>query len=134
MVATTLSELIHFRSLTRRPYALVVVDQAAAAALPEVVFAAAQAARTCVLVGDFLQQGPVVAPEHRDDHYWDHDVFEHFGLTSARAAQHHPGCVLLDGPSRFGSTVTDYLNAIAYQGVLNHQVGRPIAVCGRAPR
>lgn len=118
LTATTLAELMRSRSLTRRRYALVVLDQAAAALLPEVVFAAAQAARTCVLVGDFLQQGPVVAVEHVEDHYWDHDVFEHFGLTSARAAQHHPGCVLLDGPSRFGSIITDYLNAIAYQGVL----------------
>ncbi len=130
VVATTLDRLISDRALNRRRYGLVIVDQAAAAALPEVVFAAARASRSCVLVGDFLQPGPVVASEHRDDHYWDHDVFEHFGLTSARAAQHHPGCVLLAGRRALGPVIVDYLNAIAYQGVLERpRDGDPAAGC-----
>ena len=118
VVATTLSRLIASRALVRRRYDLVILDEASTAPLPEVVFAAAQAGRSCLLLGDYLQQGPQIAGGHRDDHFFDHDVFEHFGLTSARAAQHNPGCVLLDSPRRFGRKIVGYLNAIAYQGVL----------------
>jgi chromosome segregation ATPase len=59
LVATTLARLRTSKSLMDGPYDVVLVDEAGAATLPEILLAVSRARRAAVLLGDFFQLGPV---------------------------------------------------------------------------
>ena len=118
VVATTVAQLILKPSLASLQFDMVVVDEAAAVALPQIVLAASHADEGCSLLGDYMQNGPIIADDLTSDEYWNIDVFEYFGLTSPVSARQTPGCVVLDQQYRFGQAITDFANAIAYQNVL----------------
>ena len=124
LVATTLARLRTSKALMDGPYDVVLVDEAGAATLPEILLAASRARRAAVLLGDFFQLGPVLKPvveqaSRPDVQRWIHrNVFEHCGITTISDAQQSEGCTVLDVQHRFGPQIMRLANAVAYGGVL----------------
>ncbi|MEV8067291.1 AAA domain-containing protein [Streptomyces sp. NPDC085995] len=123
VVATTLARFRTTKAVFEGEYDVVLVDEAGAATLPEVLLAVGKARTTAVLLGDFMQLGPVLPPldgtKRPDVARWIlREVYEHFGIETPAAAVGHPGCVVLDVQHRFGHDVMDLANALAYDGVL----------------
>lgn len=124
VVATTLARLRLKRAVHQRRYDYVIVDEAAASPLPEVLCAVGLADSGATLLGDFLQNAPIVADEVRraDENVRRHVAstsFDHFGVTSPDTAARTPGCIALDIQYRFGSAVTELANRVAYAGMLD---------------
>lgn len=122
VVATTLTQIALRPWLTATPYDHVIVDEAAAAALPHVMHAVGRATTGAVLVGDYLQNGPIVEASFPggDDarQLFGADCFGHFGATDPARAQATPGCVVLTEQFRFGPALTELANRVAYRGLL----------------
>ncbi|MET7674507.1 AAA domain-containing protein [Streptomyces seoulensis] len=124
LVATTLARFRTNRTVLEGPYDVVLVDEAGAATLPEVLLATGKADRAAVLLGDFMQLGPVIPPalgnnERPDIKRWLHpDVFQHCGIHEPSDAEAHPSCVTLTEQHRFGPAVMRLANDLAYGGVL----------------
>ncbi|MFI7308619.1 AAA domain-containing protein [Streptomyces hygroscopicus] len=123
VVATTLARFRTVKAVFEGDYDVVLVDEAGAATLPEVLLAVGKAKTTAVLLGDFMQLGPVLpkldGSKRPDVAKWIlREVFEHFGIESPTAAVNHHGCVVLDVQHRFGLDVMDLANTLAYDGVL----------------
>lgn len=124
LVATTLARFRTNRAVFEGPYDVVLVDEAGAATLPEVLLATGKAGRAAVLLGDFMQLGPVIPSElkgqQRDDikRWLLPDVFQHCGIAEPADAQAHPACVTLTEQHRFGPAVMKLANGLAYGGVL----------------
>ncbi|MCL7492721.1 AAA domain-containing protein [Streptomyces sp. MCA2] len=123
VVATTLARFRTNKAVFEGEYDVGLVDEAGAATLPEVLLAVGKARTTAVLLGDFMQLGPVLpaldGKKRPDVARWVlREVFEHFGIESPAAAVHHPGCVVLDVQHRFGPDVMGLANTLAYDGVL----------------
>jgi hypothetical protein len=124
VVATTLTMLPVTPEVNERDYDYVLVDEAASARLPEVVYAVSRATEGATLLGDFLQNGPRV-PAGLDDsrdpaiQRWLHqDCFALFGIHDRASAQASPGCVSLAEQYRFGAAINDLANTVAYEGLL----------------
>ena len=60
LVATTLARFRTTRDILEGPYDVVLIDEVGAATLPEVLLALAKASRCAVLLGDFMQLGPIL--------------------------------------------------------------------------
>lgn len=60
LVATTLTQLTLRPSITHAEFDHVIIDEAAAAQLPHLAHAVGYARTGAVLVGDYLQNGPIV--------------------------------------------------------------------------
>ncbi|MEV5980890.1 AAA domain-containing protein [Streptomyces sp. NPDC052114] len=124
LVATTLARFRTNRAVFEGPYDIVLVDEAGSAALPEVLLATGKASRAAVLLGDFMQLGPVIPSElkqqERDDikRWLLPDVFQHCGILEPADAQAHPACVSLTEQHRFGPAVMKLANGLAYGGML----------------
>lgn len=124
LVATTLARFRTNRTVLEGPYDVVLVDEAGAATLPEVLLATGKADRAAVLLGDFMQLGPVIPPalgnsDRPDIKRWLHpDIFQHCGIHEPSDAQAHPWCVTLTEQHRFGPAVMRLANDLAYGGVL----------------
>ncbi|MGX1851673.1 AAA domain-containing protein [Streptomyces sp. NPDC055299] len=124
LVATTLARFRTNRAVFEGPYDVVLVDEAGAATLPEVLLATGKAGRTAVLLGDFMQLGAVIPPELKGQDRADikrwllPDVFQHCGIAEPSDAQAHPACVTLTQQHRFGPAVMQLANDLAYGGVL----------------
>ncbi len=124
LVAITLAKFRTTPTAMAGTYDVVLVDEVGTASLPEVLLAVAAAQHTAVLLGDFLQLGPVVpqvlkGSRRPDVQRWLlTEVFAHCGIDSPRSAQAHPGCVCLDVQHRFGLDVMHLANSIAYDGIL----------------
>ncbi|MFE2162611.1 AAA domain-containing protein [Streptomyces lydicus] len=124
LVATTLARFRTNRAVFEGPYDVVLVDEAGAATLPEVLLATGKAGRTAVLLGDFMQLGSVIPPELKGHDRADiqrwllPDVFQHCGIAEPSDAQAHPACVTLTQQHRFGPAVMQLANDLAYGGVL----------------
>lgn len=124
LVATTLARFRTNKAVFEGPYDVVLVDEAGAATLPEVILATAKATRTAVLLGDFMQLGPVIESQLKDLDRPDvkrwllPDVFQHCGIRNPEDAQHHPACVALVQQHRFGPAVMRLANSLAYGGML----------------
>ena len=134
VVATTLTMLHVTPEVNERDYDYVLVDEAASARLPEVVYAISRATDGATLLGDFLQNGPRV-PAGFDDsrdpaiQRWLHqDCFALFGIHDRASAQASPGCVCLAEQYRFGAAINDLANTVAYEGLL--QVAEGTAAAG----
>ncbi|ONK15215.1 AAA domain-containing protein [Streptomyces sp. MP131-18] len=123
LVATTLARFRTNRAVFEGEYDLVLVDEAGTAMLPEILLAVGKAKRTAVLLGDFMQLGPVkprLDDRGRPDiaRWLLTEVFEHFGIASAAEAGRHDGCIVLDVQHRFGADVMALANSLAYDGTL----------------
>ncbi|WP_158562737.1 AAA domain-containing protein [Marinitenerispora sediminis] len=124
VVAGTLAMARMKRPIWQRTYDYVVVDECAAAAIPEVLFAVSRARVGAVLLGDFMQNAPIGSKKLEKTEprvrAWlaPRDCFSFFGISSAEAAQRSPGCVVLTEQHRFGAELTRLANATAYGGVL----------------
>jgi hypothetical protein len=124
VVATTLAKLRITPEIYEREYDRVIVDEVAAACPPEVIYAASRATEGVTLLGDFLQNGPIVPDkfERSDDRgilrWYHHDCFAVFGISDPASAQANPGCVVLTDQYRFGPVINELANAVAYRGVL----------------
>lgn len=124
VVATTLARFRLSDAVFDGPYDVVLVDEVAAAFLPEVVLAVSRAVKTAVLLGDFMQLPAVVntdagkgAPKEVQRWLRD-DAFAHCAITSTTDAIAEPGCTALDVQHRFGHDIMGLANAIAYDGLL----------------
>ena len=125
VVACTLAMLRIRPELREREYDYVIVDEAAFACPPEVLYAVSRAREGATLLGDFLQNGPI-APEafkyNRANQiirrWYQRDCFAFFGIHDAVSAQENKGCVTLSQQYRFGSAITELANAAAYGGAL----------------
>ncbi|SFA84652.1 AAA domain-containing protein [Amycolatopsis marina] len=129
VVATTLGTARSHHVIAHQKFDVVLVDQAAAARLAEVLVAVSRAAESAVLFGDFLQPGPLVRPSTiralPEVRTWlTADVFTHCGIRSPEEAQQHPGCVVLTRQFRFSGPLRTLANNLHY-GVLH---------CGSSPR
>jgi AAA domain len=120
LVATTLTQLTLRPWLTKADFDHVVVDEAAAAPLPHIAHAVGYAMTGAVLVGDYLQNGPIVdksfpgGDEVRD--LFETNCFSFFDATDPRRAQQTEGCVVLTEQFRFGPALTELANLVAYDG------------------
>jgi AAA domain len=101
VVAATLDMLRVAPELNERDYDHVLIDEAAAARLPEIVHAVSRATEGATLLGDFLQKGPVLPPDLEKSaepaiQRWLHqDCFAIFGIHDPESAQTSPGCATL---------------------------------------
>ncbi|GAA4384130.1 hypothetical protein GCM10023088_52110 [Actinomadura verrucosospora] len=123
LVATTLDLLRLKRPVHERRYDVVIVDEAAASVLPAVIFGVSLAAHGAVLLGDFFQNAPIVddaerLPEGPDRDWLTENCFSYFGMRRFGDADALPGCVELSEQYRFGESINDLANRIAYEGLL----------------
>lgn len=124
LVATTLARFRLVKAVLDGPYDVVLIDEVGAATLPEVLLAVAKAAKCAVLLGDFMQLGPIlpVALESSDrpdiKRWLVTDPFRHCGITTLAEAVRHPSCLVLDTQHRFGPDVMRLANLLAYDGLL----------------
>lgn len=124
LVATTLARLRTTKAVLEGPYDVVLVDEAGAATLPEMLLAAAKAKDAVVLLGDFMQLGAVLPKALKEKKRPDvqrwllPDVFAHCRVDSPEAAVQRTGCIVLDTQHRFGPVVMGLANAVAYDGTL----------------
>ena len=128
LVATTLARLRLNKAVAEGGYDVVLVDEAAAARLPELVVALAKARETAVLLGDFCQLGPIPpvnGPRQERLRRWlTTDCFARAGIRTPDAALAHPGCAALLTTHRFGPHIVELVNRIAYGGHLRIAPGR----------
>ena len=122
LVATTLTQLALRPSLTRVPFDHVIVNEAAAAQLPHLAHAIGYAKTGAVLVGDYLQNGPIVDQSfpggEEAQALFRTDCFSFFAVTDPKQAQRTEGCVILTEQFRFGPALTQLANLVAYDGIL----------------
>jgi hypothetical protein len=123
LVATTLAQFRLLKAVFDGPYDVVLIDEAGAATLPEVLLAVAKAAKCAVLFGDFMQLGPVIPELERSDRsdirkWLVTDVFRHCGISTLDEARNHPSCLVLDTQHRFGPDVMRFANLLTYDGLL----------------
>jgi hypothetical protein len=124
LVATTLARFRTTKAVLDGPYDVVLVDEVAAATLPEVLLAVGKASQCAVLLGDFMQLGSVIPQVLKDSDRSDvrrwlvTDAFRHCGITTPADALKHPSCLVLDTQHRFGPRVMQLANLVAYEGVL----------------
>jgi hypothetical protein len=124
LVATTLARFRTTKAVLEGPYDVVLIDEVGAATLPEVLLAIAKASRCAVLLGDFMQLGPVLPralnySDRADIRRWlMTDAFRHCGITAPAEALDHPSCLVLDTQHRFGPHIMQLANLLAYDGLL----------------
>ena len=124
VVATTLAQLHAHKALRGRTFDHVLIDEVSAASPPEVVLAASRAREGVTLLGDFLQNGPVVSPKLQRSQdpavrrWLLQDCFALLGITTPEEADANPGCVVLTLQYRFGPGITELANLVAYGGRL----------------
>ncbi|WP_197043620.1 AAA domain-containing protein [Saccharothrix sp. NRRL B-16314] len=129
VVATTLARSRAHPAVAREKFDVVLVDEAGAALLAEVLLAVGRATRTAVLLGDFLQLGPVTGDIDKTDHagvrkWVKPDVFTHCGILAPADVTANPGAVALLHQFRFGPNLRELANNVIY-GVLRDGAARP---------
>jgi len=122
LVATTLTQLTLRSSITQAEFHRVIIDEAAAAQLPHLAHAVGYARTGATLVGDYLQNGPIVensfpgGDEVRQ--LFETDCFTFFDAVDPVRTQRTAGCVVLTEQFRFGPALTELANLVAYRGIL----------------
>ena len=88
LVATTLARFRTVKAVLEGPYDVVLIDEVGAATLPEMLLAVAKASKCAVLLGDFMQLGPILPSALEDSDRTDiqrwlvTDPFRHCGITT----------------------------------------------------
>lgn len=125
VIACTLASLATRPELAARRFGIVIVDEAAAATVPQLVYAGSRADDGLALVGDFLQNAPISDPGDAitaRDHLllpWQRDdIFALLGIHDRATAEAHSRCVALRTQYRFPSTIADIVNDFCYDGLL----------------
>ena len=125
VVGTTLSQIALRPWITQTPFDHVIIDEAAAAQFPHLVHAVGRARVGAVLVGDYMQNGPIINDDFPKDSEqevrgeFSKDCFAHFGATRPGEAKNLLGCVVLTAQFRFGDALTELANRVAYDGLLS---------------
>ncbi|GII19973.1 AAA domain-containing protein [Planomonospora parontospora] len=128
VIATTHAMLRMRPSLRERRYDFVLVDEAAASTPAEVLYAVSRAELGTTLLGDSLQNGPIVtgalakSREECVQKWLRRDPFEAVGVFPRAADQ--PGCVMLTRQYRFGKSINELANRVAYEGRLAPGTGK----------
>jgi hypothetical protein len=133
VVATTLAMLRMRPELREREYHHVLIDEVSFAPPPDVIYAASRADVGVTLLGDFLQNGPIM-PDRLSksadgrikaaaERWYGRDIFAFFSITGPKAALSSLGCAVLTEQYRFGPAINTLANAAAYDGSLT--VGQP---------
>ncbi len=135
LVATTLSQISLRPALRKKPYDFVIIDEAATASIPFLLAAVSLATRGAVVVGDYLQNSPIVDKKFKADAelkaYFERDCFSYLGATDPSVTRSRAGCVVLTEQFRFGTAITELANRVAYRGVLScagHTAGEVVLV------
>lgn len=121
LVATTLARSRMHPALASADFDVVLVDEAGAAVLAEVLLALCRATKTAVLFGDFLQLPPVqdrnlANSTHEQVRRWVlPNPFTHAGIRTPDDARQHPGCVTLLHQFRFGPGLRKLANDVIYE-------------------
>ena len=121
LVATTFARARVHPALADALFDVVLVDEAAAAPLAEVLLALCRASDTAVLFGDFRRPRPALAPavERSDDaalRRWVRgNCFSHAGVGSPEDAMRLEGCVALLHQFRFGPGLRRLVNDVGYE-------------------
>ncbi len=121
VVATTPGRVLVHPALVDAVFDVVLVDEAAAAPLAEVLLVLCRASDTAVLFGDFRRPGPVLGPavEGSDDaavRRWVHgDCFSHAGVRTPADAHRLDGCVPLVHQFRFGPGLRRLVNDTGHE-------------------
>ncbi|WP_447006512.1 AAA domain-containing protein [Saccharothrix isguenensis] len=121
VVGTTLARSRAHRAVAEQVFDVVIVDEAGAAVLGEVILAVARARVTAVLLGDFLQLPPVVRREVQEHakasvrRWMAPDSFEHCKIRTPEDAHRNPGCVVLTDQFRFGPNLQRLANDVLYR-------------------
>jgi hypothetical protein len=129
LVATTLARFRTTKAVVDGKYDVVLIDEVGAATLPEVLLAVSKASECSVLLGDFMQLGPVLpsaldAKDRADIRRWlMTDVFRHCGISTPAQALQHESCLVLDTQHRFGPHIMQLANLLAYDDVLKAGAG-----------
>ncbi|MEO6088264.1 MAG: AAA domain-containing protein [Umezawaea sp.] len=134
VVATTLARSRAHTAVARQQFDVVLVDEAGAATLAEVLLAVSQATSTAVLLGDFLQLGPVLADVDKLTNpnvakWVAPNGFTHCGVNRVEDVADNEGCVALLHQFRFGTNLRELANDVVYR-VLEDGV---TLVSGRPP-
>jgi len=137
VVATTLARMVLHPGVGSRRYDYVFVDEAAFALPPFVVLAASRATTGVTIFGDFMQNNPIRQSDRPADpsgskvsahvrRWLDNDCFGLLGLDDPGTAAQVPGCVTLNEQYRFGPTINELANRVAYGGSLEVSGGREV--------
>ncbi len=129
VIATTLTSLSFNPELQKRRFDVVIIDEAASAEVPSIIYAAAKAETTLAVVGDFLQNAPIADAEdateddQREVVRWQtSDIFALAGITDRMSAEQHPRCVPISIQYRYPPIIADVVNDFCYDGLLeSHQ-------------
>jgi hypothetical protein len=124
VIACTLSSLTTKPELANRRFDMVIIDEAASAKIPQLVYAGSKADRSLAYVGDFLQNEPIVdvadaiTEEQRQLKPWMGEIFGLLGIRDRATATAHPRCIVLRVQYRYPSTIADIVNDFCYDGLL----------------
>lgn len=125
VIACTLSALTTKAELANRRFGIVIVDEAASASIPQLIYAGSKADYGLAFVGDFLQNAPITDPgdavtaeQHVLLPWQQDDIFGLLGIRDRASAQAHPRCVALRTQYRYPSTIADIVNDFCYDGLL----------------
>ncbi|HEY2056951.1 MAG TPA: AAA domain-containing protein, partial [Amycolatopsis sp.] len=124
VIATTLARSRASSGISKQQFDAVLVDEVGAASLGDVLLAVSWANRTAVLLGDFLQLGPVNHDDTKKvdraarvlvDKWINSDVFSHCGIRGGADARSEAGCVALLDQFRFGPSLCEFANQVIYR-------------------
>jgi hypothetical protein len=133
VIACTLSALTTKPELASRRFDLVIIDEAASASVPQLIYAGSKADVGLAYVGDYLQNAPIADPGDAitDEQLallpWQQgDIFGLLGIQDRASAMAHPRCVALRTQYRYPSTIADIVNDFCYDGLLeSHRQAKP---------
>jgi hypothetical protein len=126
VVATTIARCLISDYVAKEKFDVVFIDEAGAVKLPEAVAVLHQARTSAVLLGDFLQLGPVygnalekAAKSGKTEltTWITTDPFTHMGIFAPADAQRQPGCVCLQHQFRFGPKIRRIANDVIYESL-----------------
>ncbi len=125
VVATTVAQLAVRKDLVKQAFDVVIVDEASAVLLPFAYLSLTLAKRSATFVGDPYQNGPITSVKHRTGESSEvtslrellkSDVFRCLGVLAPKRAG--PGLAILNVQYRFGPAMTDLVNELVYDGLL----------------